>query len=189
MKKLFALLFVTFFLLAALSCHREEYTPKPKALLRLEYPPHAYEPLQTPLPFQFEKSKYARFIVKTDSTFDLYYPQMKAKIYLTYSPVRNNLKKLLMDAEKLTYKHSIKADAFTHRDFINPGSKVFGRISYVSGNAASPLQFYLTDSTHHFLTGSLYFHAVPNYDSIRPPLAYIKKDIQHLMETFRWKNR
>ena len=180
------IIFVFTALLAA--CQQEEATPKPKAFLRLEYPPHTYEPLQTNLPFSFEKSKYARFTVKSDTTFDLQYPGMKASIYMTYSPVHNNLKQLLKDAEKLSYKHTVKADGFTHRDFINESKHVYGRLTLVTGNAASPLQFYLTDSSQHFATGSLYFYAVPNYDSIRPPLEYLEEDIRRLMETWQWKN-
>ena len=57
----------------------------------------------------------------------------------------------------------------------------------VGGNAASQSQFYVTDSTEHFLTGSLYFYAKPNYDSILPAAKYLEKDIKHIMETVKWK--
>ena len=58
----------------------------------------------------------------------------------------------------------------------------------VGGNAASQSQFYVTDSINHFLTGSLYFYAKPNYDSIYPAAEYLKKDIRQLMETINGKN-
>ena len=61
-------------------------------------------------------------------------------------------------------------------------------MSEVTGNAASPLQFYLTDSIHHFVNGALYFEVQPNYDSILPAVKFIEKDIKHLMETLEWKN-
>ncbi len=181
-------LFLVFLTILLFGCNHEEFSPKPKAFLRLEYPPHSYERIQNRLPFSFEKSKYARFTIKSDTTFDLQYPGMKANIYMTYSPVQNNLKQLLKDAEKLSYKHTVKADGFTHRDFINESKHVYGRLTLITGNAASPLQFYLTDSSKHFVTGSLYFYAVPNYDSIRPPLEYLKEDVRRLMETWQWKN-
>ncbi len=186
MKKLFGIITL---LIALTACHREEYFPKPKAFLRLEYPPHRYEKFYPPLPFSFEKSYLARWENKSDTAFNLYYPSMKARIYMTYSPIHNNLKKLLMDADKLTYKHAIKATGFPANDFVKPQKQVYGRLTLVTGNAASPLQFYLTDSTHHFVTGSLYFRAVPNYDSVRPPLEYLKQDIIHLMETWEWKSQ
>jgi gliding motility-associated lipoprotein GldD len=57
----------------------------------------------------------------------------------------------------------------------------------VGGNAATNAQFYLTDSIHHFVTGSMYFYAKPNFDSILPAADYVKKDIRHIMETMKWK--
>ena len=58
----------------------------------------------------------------------------------------------------------------------------------VVGNAASQAQFYVTDSTQHFLSGSLYFYVKPNYDSILPATEYVKNDIRKIMETLQWKN-
>jgi gliding motility-associated lipoprotein GldD len=168
------------------SCRNEEPVPKPKAYLRLEYPPNAYEKFNDKYPFTFDKSVYAVTETVSDTAFNLYYPDMNAKIHFTYAPVKNNLKQLLIDAEKLTYKHSVKADDFYYEDYNNPNKKVFARINYVTGNAASPLQFHITDSTGHFVTGTLYFRAVPNYDSIRPPLEYLKKDVKQLVETWKW---
>ena len=57
----------------------------------------------------------------------------------------------------------------------------------VTGNAASQAQFYVTDSTSHFVTGSLYFYAKPNYDSIYPAANYLEKDIRRIMESMEWK--
>ncbi len=184
MRNLLGFIGLIFILLA---CEREDYTPKPEAYLRLEYPPNAYEMFSEKFPLVFEKSVFARTEITSDSTFNLYYPHMKARIHFTYSPVHNNLKQLLVDAEKLTYKHAVKADDFYYEDYNNPGARVYARINYVTGNAASPLQFHITDSSRHFVTGSLYFRAVPNYDSIRPPLEYLKADVKHLIETWQWK--
>ena len=33
----------------------------------------------------------------------------------------------------------------------------------------------------------VYFKVKPNYDSLLPAVNYIKKDILHLMETFKWE--
>lgn len=176
-------------LLISAGCRHETPVPKPRAMLRLEYPPAAYEKFDRPAyPFTFDKSVYARAEAKADTALNLYYPDMKARIYMTYAPVHGNLRKLLADADKLTYKHAVKADDFKHRIYTDPGHRVFARISLVTGNAASPLQFLVTDSTRHFVTGSLYFRSVPNYDSIRPPLEYIRRDVQRLVESWRWKD-
>ena len=92
-----------------------------------------------------------------------------------------------MDAQNITQKHSQKADEITEQPYINPERKVYGMFYEVGGNAASQSQFYVTDSTRHFITGSLYFYTKPNYDSILPAAHYLKRDIQHLMETIKWK--
>jgi gliding motility-associated lipoprotein GldD len=70
----------------------------------------------------------------------------------------------------------------------DPNRKMYGLIYEINGmSAASPYQFYLTDSTTHWLRGSLYFDAIPNNDSLAPVIDFVKTDIQHLFETIRWK--
>ena len=58
----------------------------------------------------------------------------------------------------------------------------------ISGNAASQIQFHVTDSSKHFLKGSLFFYSKPNYDSILPAVEYIKKDMIQMLETLQWNN-
>ena len=112
---------------------------------------------------------------------------MKATIYLSYKPVNNNIKLLLQDAQKLTYEHVIKADDILEQPYINKEKRVFGMFYQVDGNAATNTQFYVTDSTKNFVTGSVYFYAKPNFDSIMPAASYIKNDVQNLMESLKWK--
>ncbi|MGJ8548184.1 gliding motility lipoprotein GldD [Winogradskyella wichelsiae] len=167
--------------------------PKPKGYLRLEYPKAVYENAIIPLPFSFEKNKIAAPIKSVKSTkntngININYPSLKATIYLTYKDVNNNIDSLLRDAQNLTQKHTIKADAISHNSFENSESKVYGMLYEIDGDAASQSQFYVTDSTKHFLSGSLYFYAKPNYDSIYPAAEYLEKDIKRIMETVRWKD-
>jgi gliding motility-associated lipoprotein GldD len=115
------------------------------------------------------------------------YPNLKASIDITYRPVENNLNELLAEAEKLVFKHAVKAEQIIPKDFINPKRRVFGSLYEITGNAASHLQFHVTDSTNNFIKGSLYFYVKPNYDSILPAVSYIKKDILRLIETLEWK--
>jgi len=91
-----------------------------------------------------------------------------------------------MESEKLVYKHAVKAEEITTKNFENYDKRVFGSMQEISGSAASQIQFHLTDSTHNFIKGALYFYAKPNYDSILPAVAYIKKDILRLIETLQW---
>jgi gliding motility-associated lipoprotein GldD len=97
------------------------------------------------------------------------------------------LYELSEDARKYVYKHSVKADGISERVFEHPEKKVYGVFYDITGNAASSVQFTLTDSTQHFVRGALYFNNVPNKDSIAPMVDYIREDMVRLMESFEWK--
>ncbi|MBT8245781.1 MAG: gliding motility lipoprotein GldD [Winogradskyella sp.] len=174
----------------------EDTLPKPKAFLRLEYPKPQYKRANIPVPFSFEKNELAKPISKIKTTengnsysVDIEYPKLKGTVYLTYKKVtKDNLKELLRDAQNLTQKHTQKADEIVSDLFSNPEKRVYGMFYEVGGNAASQSQFYATDSTNHFLSGSLYFYAKPNYDSIYPAAIYLRNDIKRVMESLEWKN-
>ena len=182
------ILFITLILLAltVLSC-KKEVLPKPSSYLRLDYPEANYAQFESQCPFTFEMNADAIIKGEKECGFTISYPKMKATIYLTYKPVNGNINKLLRDAQKLTYEHVIKADDILEQPFLNPQQKVFGMFYQVDGNAATNSQFYATDSTKHFVTGSVYFYAKPNFDSIMPAASYIKNDMQRLLETLKWK--
>jgi gliding motility-associated lipoprotein GldD len=169
--------------------------PKPNAQLRLDYPLPIYKVTNLDLPFTFEENTITKNItnikVNNDSTafgIDINYPELKGTIYLTYNKVDDNLFSLIKDAQNLTQKHTIKADEIIEQKFIDEDHNVFGMFYEVGGNAASQSQFYVTDSIQHFLNGSLYFYAKPNYDSIYPAAVYLKNDIKHIMETLKWRD-
>lgn len=168
------------------SC-KDEVLPKPSSQLRLEYPAPSYANFDNHCPFTFTMNENAIIKEDKDCGFSISYPKMKATIYLTYKPVNGNIDKLLRDAQKLTYEHVIKADDILEQPYINAEKKVYGMFYQVSGNAATNAQFYATDSVHHFITGSVYFYAKPNFDSIMPAANYIKNDMKALMETLKWK--
>ena len=169
------------------SCN-EDVLPKPKAYLSLKYPKKSYKELELKRPYSFEFLKNTIVINDAKNWLKIKYPELKASIDITYRPVSNNLKELLTEAEKLVFKHTLKAEQIIPKDFVNPKKRVFGSLYEITGNAASQIQFHITDSTNNFLKGSLYFYAKPNYDSILPAVAYIKKDILHLVETLEWKH-
>lgn len=187
-------LFLFIIIICSFSCGSDPI-PKPKAFLRLDYPAHQYIKVNSKLPFNFEKNMFAKDVsnIKVSPNqksygLEITYPKLKGTIYITYKEVLNNdLEPYLLDAQNITQKHSQKADEIIEQPYIDTNNKVYGMFYEVGGNAASQSQFYVTDSVKHFVTGSLYFYAKPNYDSILPAAHYLKKDIQHLMETIRWK--
>lgn len=173
-------------LISLLSACGEDVLPKPKAMLRLEYPSVGEGKLETDH-FSIRYNEAAGLNAETNSSFRLDYPFMKGSIFINYKPVNDNLDKLLIDAQKLSYEHVVKADGIYEEPIVNEAHKVFGMYYEVKGNAASQSQFYVTDSTRHFVTGSLYFYAKPNYDSILPAAVYLQKDIRNIIESLRWK--
>lgn len=166
---------------------KDDVFPKPASHLRLDYPMAKYVDFENDCPFSFEMNAEAVIKGEKDCGFTISYPKMKATIYLTYKPVSGNINVLLRDAQKLTYEHVIKADDILEQPYLNPSKKVYGMFYKVDGNAATNSQFYVTDSTRHFLTGSVYFYTKPNYDSIMPAASYVRNDMQRLMETLKWK--
>ena len=180
---IFALLAVLF---SVFSC-KDEVFPKPSSYLRLDYPEAKYVNFENECPFAFEMNSEAVIKGEKNCGYTISYPKMKATIYLTYKPVNSDINKLLRDAQKLTYEHVIKADDILEQPYLNPSKKVYGMFYQVDGNAATNSQFYVTDSIKHFVTGSVYFYAKPNYDSIMPAASYIRNDMQRLMETLKWK--
>ena len=186
------------FVFIFVSCGGEDYLPKPKAYLRLDFPEATYKTQHLPkMPLSFEVSSLVEDIsVKplksTTESYgvNLHYKPLKATLFLTYKAIEGkekNLNDFLRDAQKLTLEHTKKADEIPVYPYENAKRKVYGMLSEVKGNAASPAQFYVTDSINHFLTGSLYFKAKPNYDSILPAANYLQKDIQRIIETIEWQ--
>lgn len=182
--------YTSIFLLVSilLSSCEGEVLPKPKAFLSLEYPTPKYAKVQSDCPYTFDKNELALIAPKKNCWINLEYPALNGTLHLSYVPVNGNLNELLEDVQKLTYEHAVKADAIDPTVYDNKEQGVYGIVYEVEGNAASQAQFYVTDSTKHFLTGSLYFNARPNYDSIYPAVMYIKKDIRKLIESLEWKD-
>lgn len=169
------------------SC-KEEVLPKPKAQLRLEYPEPVYESIKTDCPYVFDKSSDTELKINSKCWVNIDYPKLKASINMTYRPVEDNLNELFIEAEKLTFNHTIKADGISSAPYSNKDKKVYGSVFEVTGNAASPIQFHVTDSIRHFITGAVYFNVQPNYDSIKPAINHLQKDIVRMIESMEWKN-
>lgn len=171
------------------SCDEQETLPKPSGQLALQYVKSGYDLIaRENCPFEFEVNNRARVLSKTDCSMKIEYPEMDATVYINYKPISDNLRELLIDGQKLSYDHNRKADIIAEYPFSNQDKKAYGMMYEVEGNAASNAQFYVTDSTKHFLTASLYFYAQPNFDSIYPAVDYVKKDMINILETLEWRD-
>ena len=188
--------------LAILSCKPKVFTPKPRGYFAIALPNHAYTLFsKAGFPYQFEYPSYGSILKDTTMTtfmkdkngidywINVDFPQWNARIYLSYKNMKGagDLEKLLNDAHELSFVHTKKADYINEPEFHNDSTHVHGVYYDVGGNAASAIQFFATDSNKHYLRGALYFNVTPNADSLQPMVAFLSKDIEHLIKTLRWK--
>ncbi len=168
------------------------FTPKPKGFLRVDFPAREYVLFDSICPYTFEYPSYGKIVPDTDYLtepcwINIEFPDFNGTIHISYKEVNQNLNDFIEDSRDLTYKHTIKADAINETVYTNPELEVHGILYDIKGNAASSIQFYLTDSNAHFLRGSLYFNVEPDKDSLAPVISFFREDIIHLVESFAWK--
>jgi gliding motility-associated lipoprotein GldD len=170
---------------------KKDFTPKPTAYFRISFPEKTYQTIEIADQFSFEMAQYANIArdsgaLSEPNWYNISIPANKASIHLSYKKINGNLEKLSEESRELVYKHTIKASAINEHIIIDPEKKVYGTLFEIKGNAASPLQFHLTDSTQHFLRGSLYIREVPNYDSLKPVIEFMSADVYRFIETLNW---
>ncbi len=170
------------------------HTPKPRGFFRIDLPEKEYKFTRTDAPYKFSIPVYASVIPDPENPGEKYWinvtiPQNNAEIHISYYNLGNDrlfLSKLMEESRTLAYKHSVRADAIKEQLFVNPGDKVYGTVYKIEGNAASPVQFFLTDSTSHFIRGALYIRATPDIDSLKPVIDFLEDDVIRLIETTIW---
>ncbi|PUZ28241.1 gliding motility lipoprotein GldD [Chitinophaga parva] len=199
MNKVLRLIAGSALLLVFLAGCEQTFTPKPRGYFKIKFPERKYQVFNEPgYPYTFEYPVYAK-VVK-DSLFfgekaenpwwiNLEFPSLNGKVYMSYKEIGkngNSYEKLVNDAFKLTYKHTLKASSINEKPIHTPND-VYGLFYDVEGDAASAKQFYATDSVHHFLRGALYFDATPNADSLAPVHQFLQEDMWHMVQTLKWR--
>lgn len=191
-KKL--ILFISAALIITACGDNHDYSPKPRGYYRIVFPEKAYQPYVSNCPFTFDYSKYA--VIEPDKKPDakpcwlnMQFPQFNGTLHLSYEHIANKKEfdLLIEDAHKLSFKHTVKATGIDEGVIRYPEKNVYGIYYTIDGNAASSVQFYLTDSTKNYIRGALYFQSEPKLDSIQPVLTFVKKDIDVMIKSFRWK--
>lgn len=179
------------------------YSPKPRGYFRIDFPEKNYRLYDSVEAFSFEVPIYSyietgknksinvdtgRYANANPYWLNIKFPKYNATVNLTHLSVQNNLNVYLEDSRFFAFnKHTVKATGIDETTVIRDSAKVFGLVYDIAGNTASSVQFYLTDSTSHFLRGALYFNAVPNSDSLKIVIDFIRKDILNLVQTCNWK--
>jgi gliding motility-associated lipoprotein GldD len=179
-------------LTSCISGDDEVYSPKPKGYYRIDFPEKSYQRYDSLCPYSFEYPSYA--VLRNDKHMgadpcwlNIVFPKFDATIHLSYKEVKNNLAEYLADSHDFANKHQVKATGLDEIVVLRDSAKVYGLVFDIAGNTASSLQFYLTDSTKHFLRGALYFNTKPNIDSLQIVVDFIKKDVLHLINSTKWK--
>tara|TARA_Y100001978_G_C23680855_1_gene428928 strand:+ start:1304 stop:1903 length:600 start_codon:yes stop_codon:yes gene_type:complete len=187
---------LTLSLLFSSACEDDISNPKPPTFLKVEMSAHSYHLEESAAPFQMEISDL--FTFKTSRNCDLTYCEQEiylgreidGNINLFYKKVDHidSLGKLINFSNQEVDFHKIKADKIDYNQVIDKNKKVYGTLFELKGNVATNFQFYLTDSLQNFLRGEVILNCVPNYDSLKSTLNYIKVDLTHMINTFEWLN-
>lgn len=183
-------------LLLAACGSSESYVPKPRAYPRLDLPAKSYRMWDSAgIPYKFEIPAYAAMGKDTTGVytlqpywFNLNFRPFNATLHITYYRFSgwNQFDSLVDDTRRLVNKHIQRAEEIEEIP-LSPSKDVSGLMFNISGNTATNLNFYLTDSSRNFFRGALYFNRQAATDSVAPVFDYMKKDVEHLIRTFRWK--
>ena len=178
----------------AISCDREpNYLPKPRGYFRIDLPEKTYTKVDTIERYSFECPQYAQvtpdpYSPDEKNWVNIEMPQFKGSIHITHKPVDGNLSEYLEDVHTMVTKHLQKANGVRDSLIVNEEHNVYGLFIEMDGKGvATPMQFYLTDSTKNFVRGALYFNFKPDNDSMQPVINFIRQDIDHLINTLEWK--
>jgi gliding motility-associated lipoprotein GldD len=175
-----------------------KFTPKATGYPTIALPEKKYiSNAVIDLPYSFDIPSYAVVDKKVaymgvaqqkSGWMNLQFPTLNATIYISYNAVqKDKLDVLVRDAYNFANNHSNKASFIEDSAFENPiGLK--GVFFHLGGDVASPYQFFITDSSRHFLRGALYFDTTPNADSLAPVIDFLYQDLKHLVNTFHWKS-
>lgn len=193
MRKLIWLLPVCCLVIIASACDEDEedfVSPKPRGYHRIAFAEKTYHLFDGTCAYRFEIPSYSIMQQKkgNDSCwYDILFPAHKATLHLSYKRINNNISQYIEDSRDFAVRHQIKATGLNESVVYRDSTHVYGLLYDIEGNTASSVQFYLTDSTRHFLRGALYFNVSPNIDSLKIVVDYLRKDIIHLIKTTQWK--
>ena len=210
----FILFFLALFFF--ISCN-STYTSKKQGYYKIDFPKRQYIKFDKPgFPYSFEYPVYAT-IEQQDSvssnqkgndpySINIDFSSLNGKIYMTYKIIgetsiyqvknagggyrdsigKNIFQNLVNDCYNLTYKNDVKANSIEDSVMHTPNN-ITGIFFRLSGSVATAKQFFLSDTTHNFLRGALYFDATPNEDSLRPVNDFLQEDMKHIINTLQWR--
>ena len=207
---------LSFFIFILFFGCNDDFTIKKEGYPQIDFPRKEYKSFnEKGFPYSFEYPVYAQISqgssfldenLQNPYSINIDFPDFKGKIFISYkdlsgtsvykvktnagayrdSTAKNNFMKMVEDAYTLAYKNDIKAQSITDSVMHTPNA-ITGIYFELSGNVATANQFFLSDTSRHFLRGALYFDATPNEDSLKPVNAFLKQDMQHIINSLKWR--
>jgi len=181
-----------------ISACNSPYTFKKKGYFHIDFPEKKYQLFNQPgYPYTFEYPAYSQ-VVKDTAFFDarpenewwinIDVPRFGGRIYISYKEVgKNDFDSLVNDGFKMAYKQHTDISTGINDSVMKTPNGAEGIYFSLRGNTATANQFFLTDSTKHFLRGALYFNTSPNEDSLGIVNDFLKEDLRHLINTLKWR--
>lgn len=194
------IVFILFALLSSFftSCGETTSIPKPRSFPRVIYPERNYVAFDADYcSFSFQHPDYAQTVQKDlffdeapadPCWFNLEMPAFNGQIHFTYYPIADfaDWERRRDEGFRLAGFHNVRAN-YTDEIRIDRDPDFGGMAFDIEGEAASPFQFFVTDSVSHFVRGALYFNTQARPDSLAPVVAFVKDDIYKMLETFEWQ--
>ena len=192
------LIFILFLAIIFSACREDHYTPKPRTYPRVDLPEQRYSTFELEdCPFTFDVPAHARTIKDLSyfndkpphpCWFNIHYDGLAADIFMSYHEIRQraDYEGLIADVYRVVSQVNKRSDFMAENRFINSNGASGIRFDF-EGPAASPIQFFVSDTSHHFLKGALYFNTRVNVDSLAPVTQFVKQDINRMLQTFKWE--
>lgn len=185
------ILFLFGFLLFLFSCDETNYLPREKGFLRLEFEKPTYDTFSNEssgLNFIYNDA-YSTFEIVSDEKIVLGYKDIKINIVVVDVELENlsSFEESIQNFYMFLEPHRKKSNQISIKEFTSADNNRFAKVFEMRGPVASPLQFYVTDSTNHFLFGSMNIMEKSDYDSIYPSIMYVKNDIFSIIESVNWE--
>ena len=177
---------IIFLSLIVFSCNNNVNLPKQKAYFAPEFEIPTYKKISLDCNYSFNINSQASINNIKNCNYEIYYKNLNAKIFINQIVLSNSIETVLNTFNQKINENSRLSDQIIQSNYVNIDKKIYSKLYSFVGNSPSNIQFYVTNQTDKFLTGSLFFETEPNYDSLFPYIDYIRNDIKKMVDSFRW---
>lgn len=177
---------IIFLALIVFSCNNNVNLPKQKAYFAPEFEIPTYKKISLDCNYTFNINFQASINNIKNCNYEIYYKNLNAKIFINQIVLSNSIETVVNTFNQKLNENSRLSDQIIQSNYVNIDKKIYSKLYSFVGNSPSNIQFYVTNQTDKFLTGSLFFETEPNYDSLFPYIDYIRNDIKKMVDSFRW---